>query len=120
MGKGLALIIEDSPEISDIYAQVLQMVGYESEAIYDGRSALTRLSGAVPQLIILDMNLPHVSGHYIYKQIRSDTRLTGVPVIIATANMLLVDAMKNDLAPHDQMLVKPVSPQQLRDVLNKV
>lgn len=120
MAKGLALVIEDSREIADIYSATLNLAGYEAELVYDGKQALERLGALVPRLIILDMNLPQVSGHYIYKQIRADSRLNQVVVIIATANTVMADALQKELSPGDTLLVKPVSPLQLREVLNSL
>lgn len=120
MGKGLALVIEDSHEIADIYSATLNLAGYEAELVYDGKTALERLGKLIPHVIILDMNLPQVSGHYIYKQIRADGRLNNTVVIIATANTVMADALSSELSPGDHLLVKPVSPIQLRDVLNRL
>lgn len=120
MAKGLALIIEDHREIGDIYVTTLQLAGFETELIMDGKTALARLEGIVPRVIILDINLPQVSGNYIYSQIKSDSRLQNVPVVISTANMLLADVLRADLRPGDQLLIKPVSPYQLKDAMAKL
>lgn len=115
-----ALVIEDNKEIGEIYLMTLDMVGIQGELVVDGRLALERLEQIVPDLIILDMNLPQVSGHYLYKQIRSDHRMDGVPVIIATANTLLATALAGELGANDRLLVKPVSPKSLRDVVENL
>jgi DNA-binding response OmpR family regulator len=120
MSRKRAIIIEDNTEISDLYVLTLQMAHFETERYIDGKEALDRLQAVEPDLIVLDMNLPQVSGHYIYKRIRSDPRLDGTRVIIATANNIVANAMANDLAPQDYLLLKPISVQKLRDLAEEM
>lgn len=120
MSKRFALIIEDNREIGDIYATTLQMAGFETETVLDGKLALDKLDERAPDLIILDMNLPQVSGHYIYKTIRSNRRLDNTVVIISTANTLVGTMLGEGLAYQDQLLLKPVTPRQLREVVDNL
>jgi len=116
-----ALIVEDNKEIGQIYSMTLDMIDYDTHHVIDGKIALNYLNtGVTPDLIILDMNLPQVSGHYVYKTIRADRRFDGTVVIIATANTVVARALANDLAPTDQILVKPVSARQLRDIASEL
>lgn len=119
MGR-LALIIEDNIELAYIYGAALEALDYHTENITDGKKALQRLTEIVPDLIILDMNLPHVSGHYIYKKLRSDDHFAHTPIIIATANQLIADALREEIGGLDRLLVKPVSPSQLRTVAKEI
>lgn len=114
MGSRLALIVEDNVELGTIYAAALEAANFDIEHVLDGRKALQRLDELIPTLIVLDMNLPHVSGHYIYKKVRSDARFGRTPIIIATANALIADALGNEIAAMDKLMIKPVSPSQLR------
>jgi CheY-like chemotaxis protein len=116
MTKRYAVIIEDNLEITDVYKQTLQMVDYDTECFVDGRAALERLQDIEPDLIVLDMNLPQVSGHYIYKRIRADPRLKSTRVIISTANSIVADALSKDLDDNDYMLIKPVSAKRIREI----
>jgi CheY-like chemotaxis protein len=119
MGR-LAFIIEDNVELGLIYAASIEVFDYDTEIIPDGKKALDRLAETVPSLIILDMNLPHVSGHFIYKHLRGDEKFANCPIIIATANALIADALKNELTPGDHLLVKPIRPTQLRNLVKTV
>ena len=120
MAKQLALVIEDHESIRDIYMAALEMEGYNAEGITDGKDALETLSRVSPALIILDMNLPHVSGHYLLKHIRGDERLKDVPVIISTANSILANTVASNKTENDFILVKPIEIRQLQDVVRKV
>lgn len=114
--RRIAFVIEDNMELGYIYAAALEMANFKVEHLVDGKQALQRLDGEVPDLIILDMNLPQVSGHYIYKQVRADDRFINTPIVIATANSLIAEALSSELAATDTLLIKPVSPSQLRNI----
>jgi len=120
MAGRIALIIEDNLQIADIYSATLEMCHYNIEVITNGRVALERLGNFTPDLIILDMNLPEVSGHYIYKEIRAESRLDNTPVIISTANALVAGMLSNDLTSIDRIMVKPVGPKDLIEVVQNL
>ncbi len=112
-----ALIIEDNKEIGEIYRLTIGVLGYECEQITNGKVALERLDAEIPDIIILDMNLPEVSGHYLYKKIRASPSYATIPVIISTANMLVARTLEGELHPQDRLLVKPVHPRTLGDLI---
>lgn len=115
-----AFVVEDNKDIAELYRTSLRMIGYETECVHDGKIALERLEDVTPDLIILDMNLPHVSGHYLYKKIRASARLDDVPVIISTANRIAAETLAGNLGERDHLLVKPISPKQLHDLISKL
>ncbi|MCU0481349.1 MAG: response regulator [Anaerolineae bacterium] len=112
-----ALIIEDNKEIGEIYRLTIGILGYDCEQITNGKVALERLDAEIPDIIILDMNLPEVSGYYLYKKIRASPNYENVPVIISTANMLVARNLEDELHPQDRLLVKPVHPRALGDLV---
>lgn len=111
--KFLALIIEDDKDLIDIFAAALREAGYETESVEDGREAVERLQAIVPSVVVLDLNLPHVSGEDILRQIRSDGRLTQTRIIVVTANPFWASSLRSNV---DLILDKPVSYRQLRDL----
>ncbi len=117
MTKPLALIIEDDENQADIFTLALQSAEFETETIMDGKVALTRLSEVVPAVVVLDLNLPHVSGDKILHQIRADERLADTRVMLATANALLAESLREE---SDIVLLKPISPTQLRDLASRL
>lgn len=120
MADRLALIIEDQEDIADIYSNALNLAGIGSQIIYDGKVALEQLPSLEPDIIILDMNLPRVSGHYLFKELRTIPHLSDVPVIICTANSVMANAMKSEIGETDFILVKPVSIHQLNDLVKQI
>ncbi len=113
----LALIIEDDGDLANIFADALQAAQYKTELIADGAVAQTRLREVVPQLVVLDLHLPHVSGEVLLRQIRSTPALAHVKVLIASADPITADMLS---AESDLVLVKPVSFSQLRDLAQRL
>ena len=117
MSNPLALIIEDDNKLAFVFAQALRMAGFETEVIQDGDIALDRLATTVPAVVILDLHLPNVSGKDILHQIRSDVRLSETRVMLATADALMAQSLREDA---DLVLLKPVSFDQLRDLAERL
>jgi two-component system, cell cycle response regulator DivK len=116
MTKPLAFVVEDDPQLSRIFTITLSEA-FETEAITDGTQAMMRLSEVVPHLVVLDINLPGVSGAKILHSIRADARLAATRVILATASPRQADELQDKA---DIVLLKPVSISQLRDFANRL
>lgn len=116
MNKPFALIVEDDPQLSRIFTITLSE-SFEVEAITDGAQALARLAEIIPQLIILDLNLPGASGAQILHAVRADSRFDTTRVILATANARHAAELQDKA---DIVLLKPVSPSQLRDLAERL
>ena len=112
----LAFVIEDDPEIARLYSLVLKEIPFEVETVATGPEALARLSDVVPYLVILDLNLPDVSGVEVLHRIRGDMRLAGIKVIIVSANPHMINQSYEEA---DLVLQKPVSYTQLRDLVRR-
>ena len=110
MSKPVALIVEDEIDLSFLLAQVTKLAGYEPEVIHSGDIALDRLAQVIPDLVLLDLNLPKVLGTDILKHIRSEQRLFEVHVIVVTAYKHLAEAIYDQA---DQVLNKPFEFDQL-------
>jgi putative two-component system response regulator len=120
VGGKFAVIIEDNLDIARVYATTLEMIGYDTEIVTEGQRALQVLETSLPQLIVLDMNLPQISGHYLYKSIRANPRLSDTAVFIATANTVIANALADGIGPQDHIVIKPVSPAELRDFADSI
>lgn len=119
MDKPLALIVEDETDIAIIFAKAAQAAGFETEVVRAGDTAMTWLLAVVPEVVVLDLNLPRVPGGQILQFIREDPRLAGTRVIVATAHQALAEnAQVQKLA--DKVLMKPISPGHLRKTLQQL
>lgn len=109
----LAFIIEDDQDLSTIFADALESVGYQVELVKDGLQAQQRLKEEVPHLILLDMHLPHISGAELLNEIKADERFNQTNVILTTADARMAEAYESTA---DYVMVKPISFVQLRDL----
>lgn len=111
-----ALVIEDEQEVARFFELVLQRSGFAVETAHNGRTALDRLAKVLPDLVILDLNIPSVSGVEILRHMRADSSLAQIPVIVATANPQMAEDVY-DLA--ELVLLKPVSYDQLHNLIQR-
>lgn len=111
--KPKALIIEDSPAVAELYAFALHAAGYDPEIKGTGIEAQLWLERKVPDLILLDLHLPYVSGDKLLKQIREDSRMDKTVVFITSNDALQSSFLQNEV---DLVLNKPISFSQLRDL----
>lgn len=79
------LMAEDEANIAEALRFVLGREGFEVTCVEDGRSVLGRLRTDPPDLLILDVMLPGMSGFEVLKQVRADASLNALPVVILTA-----------------------------------
>jgi DNA-binding response OmpR family regulator len=111
--KPTALVVEDNFDAAHIFTQALQAAGFEVELACAGRQALTILNSAAPDLVILDIALPDVSGIDVLKTIRSASHLSKTRVIMATAFPRLAQKLRDGA---DLVLLKPIPYAKLRDL----
>lgn len=116
MSRPLAYIIEDQFALSELYGDALRLVGYDVKQQRTGLDAVNalELEKTVPALIVLDMNLPQVSGQDVRRYIRKKKQLEAVPILIVTANSVIANSIKQDLGDNDYLFIKPVSMGQLQ------
>lgn len=108
--KPMILIIEDEVKISDVVVSYLENAGFETVSMHDGKSGLEAYTKHFPDLIILDLMLPDISGEEVCKMIRMTSQ---VPIIMLTAKTD-EDSIVNGLGiGADDYVVKPFSPRQL-------
>ncbi len=114
MAKSLVLVIEDDPSLSALFASVLEMIGFEVEMIQDSREAMTRIAQRRPALVMLDMQMPHVTGQEVLRQIRADERFRALKVMMVTANARAAEQEELERLA-DVILIKPVTFDQIKE-----
>jgi CheY-like chemotaxis protein len=114
--KPLAFIVEDDVDLAFVFSEAVSSAGYQVETFYNGKNVLDRLKETAPSLLVLDLHLPGITGPDIYRQIRSDSRLANLRVIIASADERLADQFRDHAA---LVLLKPISMIQLRDLAQR-
>jgi diguanylate cyclase (GGDEF)-like protein len=117
MEKPFVLIIEDERDVAALFRHALDLAGYRTEIASHGKVAVERLSKSQPDIVLLDLKLPGVSGAEILQMMSSDERLKGIPVVVITAYSLIADNLS--IEP-DLVLLKPISLDQLTDLLKRL
>ena len=82
MKQKYILLIEDDPFLIDIYTTKFREANFEVEVVEDGEKALTSLKERKPDLLLLDIVLPNVDGWEILREIREDSNLKDLKVVI--------------------------------------
>jgi DNA-binding response OmpR family regulator len=104
------LVVDDEKAIVEVIQAYLEKAGYEVVSAFNGREALTAFEQTAPNLVILDLMLPDLSGEEICLSIRKKSR---VPVIMLTAKVLEEDVINGLQLGADDYVTKPFSPKQL-------
>jgi CheY-like chemotaxis protein len=92
---------------------LLRMVGHEVEIEHDGRAALTRVAAMAPDILLLDIGLPGMSGYEVAKNLRERPEGQGLKIFAMTGYGQEEDRRKSFEAGFDGHLVKPVLPGDL-------
>jgi diguanylate cyclase (GGDEF)-like protein len=117
MEKPFALIVEDDRDIVALFRHVLDLAGYQTEIALHGKVAVDFLSRRKPDIVLLDLNLPGVSGVEILSMMRADERLRNIPVVVITAHSHLVESM--NIKPQ-LVLIKPVNIEQMTNLILRI
>jgi two-component system copper resistance phosphate regulon response regulator CusR len=115
MGKAKILVIEDEQKIANTLKMGLVEQGYLAEVAYDGSAGWTMFNSTAFDLVILDINLPLLSGYDVCKLVREAN--TRIPIIMLTAFGSLDDKTEGYDAGADDYLVKPF---QFKELLMKI
>ena len=106
-------IIEDDPDIVELVSYNLAQEGFQVSSSGDGVKGLARLKKSTPDLLILDLMLPGLSGLEICKEIRRDRKLERLPLIMLTARGQEADRVSGLELGADDYVTKPFSPREL-------
>jgi len=112
--RSRVLIADDTESVRSLFERLLSTDGHEVVSAPDGRSALEAIQRDRPDVILLDVEMPGLSGLEVCRRLKADpaTRLT--PVVMVTGQTDLSDRIRGIEAGADEFLSKPVHPQELR------
>jgi CheY-like chemotaxis protein len=114
------LIVEDKATSRELLRTVLEQHGYGVVEARDGEEALQRLHEAVPDLVLLDLQIPIRNGYDVLQTIRGDHRFAHLPVVAVTASAMQGDREKALAAGFTGYLAKPVGLAQLREEVDRL
>ena len=109
----LVLIVEDDPDIAALITHFIEKAGFRSEIVSDGARALTRAMASTPDLVILDLMLPGLSGLDVCRALRAHDATALLPIIMLTARGEESERILGLDVGADDYIVKPFSPREL-------
>lgn len=111
------LLVDDEKEFTNTVAERLEIRGFDVEIAYDGATALESVREHTPQVVILDLRMPGMSGLDVLKQMKSDH--PGIPVILLTGFGSEADGMAGVQQGACDFLMKPIEINALIDKIHE-
>ena len=108
MSQPFILYIEDERPVIELIRQALRLVGLEVVGLTSGQKGLEMMRERRPDLLLLDLMMPEVSGWDVYREMKADERLADIPVIVVTAKVpkhgnIIIE----ELPPVEYYITKP-------------
>lgn len=120
MAKKKILIIDDEQSITKLLKFMLEKTGaYEVSSVNEGQKALSTMGATTPDLVILDLNMPDVSGAEISAAMKDDPSLKNIPVVYLTGNVSRDEVASGLLIGGHPAMAKPIDVEKLLQCLEK-
>jgi DNA-binding response OmpR family regulator len=117
------LIAEDEPDIRELVAFTLRFAGHEVTTTANGEEALHQASQLIPDIIIMDVRMPRMTGYDACRAMKADNTLKNIPVVFLSAKGQDAEIQTGLDAGAEEYLLKPFAPDQLaarvKDILAK-
>ena len=114
------IIVEDQPAIADILEEMLSIDEYQVTKIHSSTGALSLIRAENPDVVLLDIMMPDVSGLEVLRFMRREPGLQKIPVVIVSARTLPVDIRTGLKEGATAYLTKPVDAGRLRETVLRV
>ncbi len=114
------LIVEDNEMNIDMLSRRLERRGYEIVIVMDGAEGTAKAKADMPDLVLMDMNLPVLDGWEATRQLKADAATQHIPIIALTAHAMVGDRERALEAGCDEYATKPVDVAELLEKINSV
>ena len=118
-GRRIILVVDDSPTIQKVVAVTLEAHGHEVVTASDGMEALSKLRTLKPDLVLLDITMPHMDGYQLCRIMRSNDITRNVPIVMLSGKDGLFDKMRGRMAGAASYITKPFAPSTLPPLIDK-
>lgn len=108
------LVADDNPLSRELILDILEGTGHRLVEACDGREAIDQVERLKPDLVLLDIQMPHTDGYGVLSAIRSDPQLASLRVVALTAFAMDSDRLKVNSAGFDGYMTKPIDIEALR------
>jgi PAS domain S-box-containing protein len=111
------LIVDDNVDAAESIAMLLQASGFSVRCVYDGMSALSMAAAYNPNIVVLDIGLPDITGYDVAKRLRAQAEFARTPIVAVSGYGQQSDRELSMEAGIDHHMTKPVDPDALRNIL---
>ena len=112
------LVVEDNELNLKLFCDLLRAHEHSVEPVRDGREAVEKARAFAPELVVMDIQLPHVTGYELIQRFKADEALKGVPIMAVTAYAGREDEDRIRAAGADAYVSKPISLMKFMDEVN--
>lgn len=113
------MIIEDEPDAAELFAEMMRVSGYRVLKTYTSTPAMTLIAQERPDVIILDIMMPDVSGLEVLRFMRREPELADIPVIVVSAKSMSADIRTALDAGASMYITKPVGFVDLKNAVER-
>ena len=117
---GRVLVVDDEPDVLLLCRLNLQQRGHELLEAADGSTALEIARDRHPDVIVLDLMLPGISGYDVLEALQRDAETTNIPVLVLTAKSLRTDRERSHGLGASAFLTKPFLPNELCEMVDSL
>ncbi len=117
MGNKRILVVDDEPQLVELVQMRLEANHYDVITASDGPEGLEKARTAQPDLIVLDIMLPHLNGYEVCTMLKQDTRYRHIPIVMCTAKTQAKDEQTARDCGADAYLRKPFHPEELIETI---
>lgn len=114
------MVVDDEPYIARVIKFKLEQEGYNVISANDGQTGLQRIREEKPDLVLLDVMMPGLSGYDVCQQLKQDPALAGIPVVILTAKGQERDREQGLNLGASDYITKPFSPNRLLELVKNM
>ena len=113
------LIIEDEADAAELFAEMMRVSGFRVRKTSSSAPAISMMTTEKPDVVLLDIMMPEVSGMDILQQMRSDPALANIPVVVVSAKSMPADIKNGMEAGASTYLTKPVGFLELKEAVER-
>lgn len=114
------LAVDDEANVRRIVQVILTRAGYQVTLAADGVEGLDKVRAEQPDLVVLDVMMPHMDGFEMLRRMKADPEIAGVKVVMLTARAQDADIFEGERMGADLYLTKPFNPNDLLQAVNRL
>jgi CheY-like chemotaxis protein len=119
MPEKTVIVVEDEPDAAELFAEMMRVNGFRVVKIFNSAPAIDLIASEKPDVVILDLMMPDVSGLEVLKYIRREPSLKDMPVIVVSAKSMPTDIKVGMEAGASIYLTKPVGYLDLKQAVER-